>query len=251
MKNKPLMFIVLGILHLTEPLVKLLYFKAATNFPMLTIIDNVLAIEGVKQIFDFWFLFPLAGLALLSVKKWSYPVFVSLQAYSIINHLAYQKYTWPYVSETPLYSSLVLIAMNVGIIIYFALPEVRKPFFNKDMRWWEHRRRFNFQFPISFWMTNPNKLKDAEVLNISETGLFMTYHEKMEIGDRLNMNLTFAGECVSLKAEVVHLATFQHQRGLGIRFLPETVWDKYALRKLVKKVSKAEKNQLIQPPLAA
>ena len=56
MKNKPLLFIILGIIHLVEPIFKLLYFKATTHFPMHLIIENISQMSGAREVFEFWFL---------------------------------------------------------------------------------------------------------------------------------------------------------------------------------------------------
>jgi uncharacterized membrane protein len=141
MKHKPLIFILIAAFHIIEPLIKVAYFKITTPFSTSTIISNIAQISTAREIFEFWFLFPLAGLALMGVKKWSYPVFVGAQIYSIYSHLTYEQYTWPYVSQVPFVSSLVLLFINTMVIIYFALPDVRKPFFDRSVRWWETRTR--------------------------------------------------------------------------------------------------------------
>ena len=76
MKNRPLLFILLALLHIFEPAIKIFYFKYVTGFDWVSIVENIFAIDNFKAIFEFWFLFPLAGICLLGVKKWHYPVFV-------------------------------------------------------------------------------------------------------------------------------------------------------------------------------
>jgi len=243
MKKKPLVFIVLGVLHLIEPIFKMLYFKMSTGFDWPTVVTNIMAVRGAEDIFHFWFLFPIAGLALLSVKKWSYPLFVGIQAYSIYIHLTYEKFSWPYLSEAPFLGSLILLGANVFMIIYFALPHVRKPFFDKDVRWWEHHRRFNIPFPCTFSIINPNKLEDAYVLNISLSGAFINHMGIVEDEQHMMVNLSFEDVHISIKAEKVSSHAFGGSMGMGVKFIYESYWDRIKMKRLIKAISKANKVQ--------
>lgn len=238
MKNRPLIFLSIALLHLLEPVIKLLYFKATTPFSFTTIISNISQIHTPREIFEFWFLFPLGGLALLGVKKWSYPVFVGVQIYSIYSHMTYEKYTWPYVSEVPFVSSLVLLFINALIIIYFALPDVRRPFFDKTMRWWETRTRYNLRIPMTFSHNNPDKLIDCEILNISQSGIFMNYKGAIEVGSILRMNINYKDYNITLLGTVMSQHAFEGERGLGVKFKFQNIWENLYMRKIVKQISK-------------
>jgi hypothetical protein len=238
MKNRPILFIVIAILHLIEPLMKVLYFKMTTPFSLSTIASNIASISGTRELFEFWFLFPLGGIALLGVKRWSYPVFVGVQIYSLWSHILYERFTWPYVSEIPFYSSLALLMMNVAIIIYFAFPDVRKPFFDRSIRWWETSPRYIQHLPITFSLTNPDILSDGEILNISRTGAFVACREVLETGTIIALNLAVADTALSLKAEIVSTHSFEGVRGIGIKFRFTNIWEDLAMRKLLRHVSK-------------
>ncbi len=229
-------------MHLVEPLIKILYFKADTGFPLLQIVENITHLNSARAIFEFWFLFPIGGLALLGVKKWSYPIFVGVQSYSIYSHINYESFAWPYVSQSPMWPSLAILSCNVAIIIYFLLPEIRKPFFDRDMRWWEHRERYSLRIPCSYSINSNNALKDAEILNISQSGAFLTIeHKLLEKNQTVTLNISFMDEHISLDARVVSLHTFDHQDGIGVNFEYENIWEKLQMKKVIKKISKASK----------
>lgn len=242
MKHKPLLFIIIGILHLIEPLIKIAYFKATTPFGLDTIISNISAI-GTRELFEFWFMFPLAGLALLSVKRWSYPVFVGIQIYSIYTHLTYRPFTWPYVAQVPFYSSLILMAINMGIILYFALPAVRRPFFDRSVRWWESRTRYHLHLPCSIALGNPDILHDCDILNISLGGAWLNYKGVIEDGTVMTLNISYADMAMSVRAVKVHDKTFQAQRGIGVRFQFQNIYENLHMRKILRAVKKAAKEQ--------
>ena len=250
MKQKPLLFIIIAIAHLIEPLIKLLYFKFTTPFGFGKIINNVSQIQGPVEFFEFWLLFPIGGLALLGVKKWSYPIFVMVQIYNIASHLLYKSYTWPYVSKTPFLSAIALLFINTLIIVYFALPDVRRPFFDKKLRWWESRTRYQLHMPISISLNNPDIYHNVEILNISQSGAFINYKGVIENGQILNLNISYKQFNIHLKGVKVSDHSFHGEKGVGIKFKFENIWENLYVRKLVKQVAKDSKAQN-KVPLAA
>jgi hypothetical protein len=131
MKERPLLITVVAFMHILEPLFKIFYFQTKTNFDLSIILSNVTTFEaiGLKGLIDFWLIFPLAGIALLSVKKYAWYFFVTTQAYSIVTHLTYESFSWPYFSEVPFFSSVLLILTNLFLIVYVSVPEIRMLFF--------------------------------------------------------------------------------------------------------------------------
>lgn len=237
MYKKPLLFIILACAHLLEPLIKVIYFKATTSFSFGTVISNIAQIQTTREIFDFWFLFPIGGLALISVKKWSYPIFVSVQAYSIYAHLTYEKYTWPYISEVPFASSLALLFMNVLIIAYFALPDVRRIFFDKSMRWWETRKRYAIRIPVSFHLDGLRQTFNCHLLNISQTGAFINSNLDLEQDANIIMTISYKRLKIKVRCIVKSRHSFQDEQGLGIKFKFSNIWENLHIRKIVKEIS--------------
>lgn len=247
MKNRPLILVILSFLHFFEPLLKIFYFKAKTHFDLMTIITNVTTTSdgNIKGLIDFWLVFPLAGVALMSVKRWAYPLFISVQIYSVITHLSYERFSWPYFAEVPFYSSFFLLVMNTILIVYVSLPEVRQLFFNKHMRWWETRIRYSIKIPVTLWHTNPDKLEQACLVNISDTGAFLLHNKEIEIGEYIHLNISFLDQHVQVKGQVVRSQFDNGQKGVGVRFIHKTPFAiaKFKVRHLVKTIKKYQKNQ--------
>ena len=247
MKNRPLILVILSLLHFCEPLLKIFYFKTKTHFDLMMILNNLTTynIENIKGLFDFWFVFPIGGIALITVRKWSYPLFITVQIYSVLTHITYQKFAWPYFAETPFYSSFALLIMNTLLIIYVSLPEVRQLFFNKSMRWWETRIRHTLQLPITIWHNNPQKLEKASLMNISDTGAFLHYNKEVELGDIINLNISFLDQHVTVKGLVVRNQFQDGAKGFGVRFTHKTPLSisKFKIRSLVRMVKIYLKNK--------
>ena len=234
MKQKPLFFIILGVLHLLEPFSKILFFKSSTDFSLITIFNNVLAMGDPLKFFEFWFLFPLGGVALISVKNWSYPLFYLVQGYSVFSHLSYQSYHWPYLAKTPFWSSLTLLAINLVLMTYFLLPKVRQPFLDKRFRWWETNKRFYLGVLATVWCHNDTDktIKSVKLDNISLTGCLIIG----ELGakfDEINIKFEVTGVEYMLKGSKVRESEFQGVSRTAYRF-NSVGKERKKLKKLIK-----------------
>lgn len=242
MKKKPLAIIILGIIHLLEPLSKILVLKFSTGFSFEVVFDNVFAISGIRSFFEFWLLFPIAGVALLSVKNWSYPVFVAVQIYSIATHLTYEEYTWPYVQETPIASSMFLVVFNILMIIYFIIPKTRQPFLDKRIRWWESKQRFAVRIPCAVEGVYTNLSEVTEVLNISLTGAFLKGLKGINVNDEVNLTFNYYDIDYEVKAIVKSFHEFSGESGWGVEFIFPDWKERFKMNKLMRilKISKKE-----------
>ena len=68
MQKRPILLVILAVLHLLEPLSKILVFKTSTGLDWGIVFSNLFYMSDIKTIIDFWFLFPIGGLALFGVK---------------------------------------------------------------------------------------------------------------------------------------------------------------------------------------
>lgn len=134
MKNKPLIYTILSILCLIEPAIKILYFKAITQFDFAVILANLQARNTFMEVVDFWLIFPIAGLLVTRLRKWTYFAFIAVLAYINYNIFTYEKYTWPYNSDSPFFYNYVVSFLSVAVLVYFMTPKVRTQFFNKRIR---------------------------------------------------------------------------------------------------------------------
>jgi len=242
MKKRPLLFVLLGILHLLEPIGKLLYFKWDTGLDWNIIIDNLAQMEGFKNIFDFWMLFPLGGIALLMVKAWTYPLFVGVQVYSVINHLLYEKYTWPYLSERPFLGAILLLSFNLLIIIYFSLPMVRRPFFDRRMRWWESRPRYGGEIPCLVELTGLHKSFTSKIFNISEGGAFVEKVPGLSLGETVKIKFSLHNFSFDLTGKIVNSHQINAIDGFGLQFFFTNTSERADIKKFIKELKKTFKN---------
>ncbi len=233
--KKPLIFIVLGILLLLEPIFKILYFKASTDFPFDAIFRNVFSMEGFKNIFDFWILFPLGGIALLNINRLTYAIFFFVQIYSIYSSLTYEPFTWPYVNATPHFFSMTMLVFNIMTMLYFLLPSVRTPFFNKRSRWWESATRYSINLPCIINIIDVCELPNCEILNISKTGALI-YGPK-EIFDENYVDLKLSSSDgkfnFCLRCEIVGKHDVNKRDAYRLHFHFASIWENISVRRYI------------------
>lgn len=216
MKNKPLIFTIVSILCLIEPAIKILYFKAITQFDFLVIFANLRARNTFMEVVDFWLIFPIAGLLMTRLRKWTYFTFLAVLTYINYNIFTYEKYTWPYNSDSPFLYNYIISFMSVATFVYFLTPKVRVTFFDRKVRWWETRARYNVKLPCK--LQGANLTFPSEILNLSQTGAFVQESKYMKVGDELQMEFNFLGQTLSVPVKVMNKHVVNNVSGFGIQF---------------------------------
>jgi hypothetical protein len=249
MKHRPLIFILLALVHLLGPIIKIVSLKVATGFDYITVINNILSIESYKAIFEFWFLMPIGGFALINIRKWSYWLFVAVQVYSIISFITYEEFTWPYVNKTPDFSSLVLVGINVIIVIYFAFPQVRKPFFDEKLRWWETAYRYTINKPFILKLLDGTIIPDSMIINISRTGCFIKTKREVASNQFVIVGLSpILGKKFEVLAELKNRHFLNNEEGFGLRFIPISFLDQIRIWINVFKIGRKHQDLSITRP---
>lgn len=216
MKNKPLVFTIISLLCLIEPMIKILYFKAITHFDFVVIMTNLMTRDSFRDVFDFWLVYPLAGLLLIRLRKWTYFAFMSLLVYIVYNIMTYEKYTWPYNSDSPFMYHYAVVSMSVMVFMAFLLPGVREPFFDRRVRWWEPKTRYDVGINCS--LKNESVIFNSEIINISMSGAFLKDSSYFKVGDKLELEFNFMGKEVSLPIIVIHKHNIHGRNGYGVKF---------------------------------
>ena len=238
MRKKPFFLTLLSVLCLIEPLIKIIYFKITTNFSFIIIMANLSERDSFREVFEFWLLFPIAGLMIIKLRNWSYMGFIGLMSYIIYTIINYEEYTWPYNSDTPFMYSYVVAMICFAIIVYFLLPSTRRPFFDARVRWWEPMVRYNVDMPCQL-VTSKGSWKST-IYNMSKSGVFVQDSDKVEVGDKIIMELIAYGETYSLILEVVNKHTINGQVGFGARLHFHSIAQIFRFRGMVNKIKASQ-----------
>lgn len=237
MKNKPFIFSILSFLCLIEPVIKILYFKAITHFDFLVIFANLKARNTFLEVFDFWLVFPIAGLLIVRLRKWTYFGFMSILAYIVYNIFTYEKYTWPYNSDTPFMYNYVVALMAFAVFAYFLSPSAREPFFDRRARLWETKTRYKIE--ISCKLKSSSLTFPSRILNISKTGAFVQDSPYIKIGDTLEMEFNLLGHIVEVPVLIVNKHTSHNNQGYGVEFKFKSFGQSIRMGKVINIIKKS------------
>lgn len=237
-KNKPMLFTVLSIMCFIEPVIKVLYFKAMTKFDFLIIFANLQARNTFMEVVDFWLIFPIAGLLIMKLRKWTYYAFMSVLAYINWNIFTYEKYTWPYNSDTPFMYNYVVALACLVIFAYFLSPSAREPFFEKRARLWEVKSRYNVQMNCK--LQSSNLTFPSTIVNISQSGVFVEDSKYINLGDTLQIEFNFLGQMISLPVQVMNKHKSGNTTGYGLQFKFSTYRQSVMMAKIIKVLKKSQ-----------
>lgn len=249
MKNKPFIFSILSFLCLIEPVIKILYFKAITHFDFLVILANLKARNTFLEVFDFWLVFPMAGLLIVRLRKWTYFGFMSILAYIVYNIFTYEKYTWPYNSDTPFMYNYVVALMAFSVFAYFLSPSAREPFFDRRARLWETKTRYKIE--ISCKLKSSSLTFPSKILNISKTGAFVQDSPYIKVGDTLEMEFNFLGHTVEVPVLIVNKHSSHNKQGYGVEFKFKSFGQSIRMGKVINVIKKSHADMKAATKLAA
>ena len=209
MRSRPWPILILAVFHFISPVVNSLFSAQIGDISLVKFVTWQFANSSGFELFMNYLAFPVAGIALLSFKKWSYFLYLSMLVLVTVHNFNQWK------ENQFLYDpSQVMLFFLVNSIIfsYFLTPSVRKVYFYNRMRWWENETRFLVDFSAEVHLYN--SIKPAIVRNLSFGGAQVEVEQGLSLGNLIELKFTQYDQSFSLKAEVLN------QRGLlyGIAF---------------------------------
>lgn len=162
---------------------------------------------------------PIAGFAILAVKKWSYPIFLASYGWTI----GHSVYTWLGAAQTNTVPFLLLILFsNLMAVRYFLLKEVRAPYQDSRLRWWESKPRYKISTRAQMI---PHKsigmVQQGIITDISEGGCFITLTKSPPMHEPVRIQFDWGGETHNYTGVVRHFRAMSHSSsewGVGVEF---------------------------------
>ena len=198
MRHKPWPILILALVHCLLPFFNAAMAARASNLGYFQYLYVFFRIESFSQILTHFLLLPIAGWAIYSMKKWSYPLYLIVMGWASYNTL------WNFHSLhlVNISSFFVPILVNLILMSYFLLPSVRKVYFNKSLRWWESQERYPFITPCK--LIASGKTLSGEIQNISEGGCFLKTKDAFAPVDPFRIFFSFESFSFELSAVVIH-----------------------------------------------
>lgn len=231
MTKRPLIIKLLALYLILDPFIRAAIISIETDFSFWHVIMKTFSLD-MLNILNFWVLFPLSGILILSVNPLAYGVYVATQIYSLALHWNYQPYDWPYLSATPFFTAYVLLFFNLFFVIYLLMPGSREFFFDKNLRWWERGSRFVINEPCFF--RRMDREIHGKVLDLARSGALVASDEAMELGDLIHIEFDVLNRKLSLGAQVVREVMADgpgHE--YGVQFMFSDLIQKLKLRSLM------------------
>jgi hypothetical protein len=210
MHRKPWPLLVLAIIQFLSPLSDVLIGAHLLQLNPIQYLALLYKTNTWTDLIELLFLAPLAGVSVLTVKKWSYPVFmvcVGLMAYS--NFEAWRAYP-EIISFSVLLSSF---SLNILLVSYFLLKEVRSLYFNPRLRWWESKPRYTVKETV--FLKVKNREIESILINISEGGALLATSANLDPKTEIQFHFKFMGYDLLLKGEVVYRFAQVSSSGVG------------------------------------
>lgn len=217
------------------------YFLSPVSSILLGSIINRIPLFGPHNIFTrlpitdilILFVYPISAAAIYSIKKWGWYLFLACSLILI----SYNIFVY---NLSPRYSLLILIVLNVILAIVagiFFRKHIIAPYFNPRLRWWETEPRYKIEIHADI-ISDKNVLT-GEILDISNSGFFMSLDQNLTIGRIYKFNLKCLKCSVEVNGKVMRKASQKEKlNGYGVMFVKLTDEEKMGINALMNDLEK-------------
>jgi hypothetical protein len=228
------------------------FFEPFSNLFMNSRLSHVTA----KQYFNYFihqhdwlsmfYLFALPvvmGASVYLMKKWSFWVFTAGASWMLIENFAQVK-----TGDMPLWIAITMYLGNLGFVGYFLIPQVKAPFMNPRLRWWETKPRFYVSWPCRLNFEGSDNV-GGRVEDFSEGGVFVSFERTVDafqtgvvIPLRFGVRTGDVDELLTVESKIVFSRPVGNGRGYGFQFVDRSP----ELRKKIKVVARDLKKKGVQ-----
>jgi hypothetical protein len=225
MRQKPFILIVLAALHFLAPIGNLL-INSYRQHVQPSYLWNFWLYEKASYHMMIYVVIPMfSGLFIYICRRWSLYAYLFCIAVTVVTSaLGFHQYT----SVFSIIAFFVAIALDIVLVVYFMLPQVKRVYLDPRLRWWETAPRYNYQ-------TSANILNigKGRVSNISIGGLLL--FTDSDIKDNQLIKMEFESDPkIEVSGQVVYHRQMK-EKGYGIQFDKKSSKEK-ALKGLIRKL---------------
>lgn len=211
MPRRPLAIIVISICYFIAPVAILAFNSVASGRPL----------AGFRGLFPtphpgellILVLYPLSAVALLSVKKWGWYLFLGCSAALIA-------YTTGSYAVSPRYNLFAIVLADIALMVVAGITfhkHVIAPYFNPRLRWWETEPRYRVEAYAQVKVGEA--LVSGEILDISQSGCFATFILDLTKGKTYTMHLKCLRNTLDVEGKIMRKSAKSEQhKGYGIMF---------------------------------
>jgi Tfp pilus assembly protein PilZ len=215
MKKRPLVIWIVGIALILAPLYYYAYAETAWSGE-----GGIGRLGAIPARVGLWNLIgilaaPVVGALVLRVRQSGWYAVVAYAIYTLVaNAVTYQQ-THRALSRFFLFSTA-----GIACVLVFLRREIRSPYFNPRLRWWESPARYRLQLGVTI---AGRASFSTTTFDISERGCFIATDEAFKTGERVDLTLDVGGASVRAPGSVAWVSDGRHHpKGIGIRFDKES-----------------------------
>lgn len=205
MKNKPvhIIFITIGLLLVPVVyLARVLIFLNANPVQM-----SPLAIFLFAQLTMVSF---IIAYGIWKVRLWAFYALIGFGFLTTVLDL----YSWQFENfQLSWWILLDFVAVIAGLTLIIQ-ENVRKPYFNPKIRWWETATRIRVDVPATLFIAD--KKHEILILDVSSTGCFADIDFPIEIGQVLKIDINH--DLVKFESDAVVVRKSENPEGYGLMF---------------------------------
>ena len=231
MPRRPIIITLIAICYFLSPAVIIVQGSVMNRIPILGPY-NIFTRLFITDIIIL-FIYPISAVALYSVKKWGWYLFLGC----VLVLIGYNIFVY---FHNPRYSLSVLIIFNVVLAVVagiFFRKHVIAPYFNPRLRWWESKPRFKIDIHAEIMLDNQKR--SGDILDFSSSGFFMAFENTLSIGKVYSFNLKCLKHSVNVSGKVMRKSTGKEEyNGFGIMFFRLTDLEKTGINLIIKDLEK-------------
>jgi hypothetical protein len=234
MRRRPWPIVILALLQILSPVLSVTLSAWKLQVPIRHFVWMLAKYGTPGQLFELVGTSLIAAAAIFAVKRWSYPVFLTIVAWGAYSNIS----VWHQYPQVYSLTTLILVnVVNLGLVSYFLVPVVSAAYFNPRLRWWESKPRFSIELVCSMKINPPDapgsRFCEARITDISEGGVYLYLREKLSLGEIVALNFSLHHVKLSPVGKIVHQGRGEGQ-GYGVQFVEMAVEEHRALKRAIR-----------------
>ena len=228
MKHRPKWLVILAALHILEPFTKIGFLSLVHGVSPLAIISAQMSTGTILHNIGFFFLFPVMGLAMLSLNKWVLVLLVLSELWVIVANLAILPALIKAGDVNQMISLGIFTTINVAVIVMLMIPISKLALTDRRVQWWKTFPRYRLRGKIKF-----NGSIAGNIHSVSESGIFVTVGG-VDLDQKVNMAFSYDNRPYKLNGIVRSYIKKGAIEGCGIEFSDNNSDDVKAIKSLIK-----------------
>jgi Tfp pilus assembly protein PilZ len=240
-KKRPIQLIIIALVQVLDPVVNIVLNSFYFHKGPMEVIRLAWENAPWTARFSFFLLGPTMALAIFSIKRWSMALAIGCTGFIVYENVS-QWLSFPKQISGGII--IAICALQLVLLAYLWLPQVRVAYLDRRLRWWESQPRYIVRLECS--INFRNQIFPAETVNLSEGGVFLVSARPLKSGDLVTLIPHWLDDSVMIPAKVVYEMTQDGSRGYGLQMM-HTTHTLRSLRKSVEEIAKQGVASSVEP----